>query len=923
MATYHCNIKVGKCGKTIPHFGYIMRKGKYEERKDLQYAESGNMPEWAETPEDFWRACAANERERAYREIEFAIPNELEREEQIELVQEYIKEIIPENAYSYAIHEVDSAIHGQKNTHVHLMFSERIMDEAALLMDKETFFKKHGRSKSGIEYGGSIKDRSWSGRGKYTGTEKFIDVRQKLADKINKYYEKNNLPYKISADTLENQNKKIIYSGNIEKRKPYTDRIVRIDETTFRSYLPVIRSEIHKDNPIENIENEAIVQRIYQDRERMLYKNIQKAVDDHNAKLIPTEKEQYEALIFANKEFENLRKFYNSPFKTVKNKFKPSTDEHYDPLSPDYRVLVACINQSETMEKEFVADLITEKITQIIPEERLFKYRETSPDKYLLTFLNEKSKGTYNAIHQKIRSKQNLLKYLETKNQPEEVMKLQEEINFLQKEKRTIYQSTMTPEGQKELEDIKRCLLSPIEKIDDMLERRNKLFSQKDDLEKKIAELRNINTKKLSIKLINSRFNNYFEEKKQEIDRKEFNLDRLKIKAGRMPSKEQQKVISFLEKDIQDKKTNYIKELQAAINDPENKEYIKKYINSIRQELKEAKVTLAFVNQSIDKATSPQEKTVADLIFNREQLESKIKSYKFIRDEDLTTNLLNQKTNGLYREILQTIESKKTLLKFVSKDPEKKAALYEELTALREEKEFIIYEHLTADDKKTINAAKVELNKKIDSTEKAIDKLKEIEKIAAKELPVERWQRVRERVTQIKKIQQKHDAWQKQIKKKDSERMENIQEALDFYNNADKPLDYFLNRAINEETDGELDKLKVKINEKREKIQTERAAKRPVEHLYKELDQLNTKARELRLKYLPIAREKATKMKEKFKTNKGKYPFKKLSSTYHRIANRTRIPDKLKNAFEEANRGTSASRVDIKDASKIENMNEL
>ena len=206
-------------------------------------------------------------------------------------------------------------------------------------------------------------------------------------------------------------------------------------------------------------------------------------------------------------------------------------------------------------------------------------------------------------------------------------------------------------------------------------------LSEYNDLEKKIAELRNINTKKLSIKLINSRFNNHFEDIKQEINRKEFNLDRLKIKAGRMPSKEQQKVISFLEKDIQDKKTNYIKELQAAINDPENKEYIKKYINSIRQELKEAKVTLAFVNQSIDKATSPQEKTVADLIFNREQLESKIKSYKFIRDEDLTTNLLNQKTNGLYREILQTIESKKTLLKFVSKDPEKKAALYEELTA--------------------------------------------------------------------------------------------------------------------------------------------------------------------------------------------------------------------------------------------------
>lgn len=135
--------------------------------------------------------------------------------------------------------------------------------------------------------------------------------------------------------------------------------------------------------------------------------------------------------------------------------------------------------------------------------------------------------------------------------------------------------------------------------------------------------MRNINTKKLSIKLINSRFNNHFEDIKQEINRKEFNLDRLKIKAGRMPSKEQQKVISFLEKDIQDKKTNYIKELQAAINDPENKEYIKKYINSIRQELKEAKVTLAFVNQSIDKATSPQEKTVADLILTESSWKAK------------------------------------------------------------------------------------------------------------------------------------------------------------------------------------------------------------------------------------------------------------------------------------------------------------
>ena len=99
MASYHCTLKSDSNKSGSAHSDYINREGKYAaiennrdkyaKYEDLVYKSSGNMPEWArENPKDFWKAADEFERAngRSYTEIEIALPNELTREQQIELV---------------------------------------------------------------------------------------------------------------------------------------------------------------------------------------------------------------------------------------------------------------------------------------------------------------------------------------------------------------------------------------------------------------------------------------------------------------------------------------------------------------------------------------------------------------------------------------------------------------------------------------------------------------------------------------------------------------------------------------------------------------------------------------------------------------------------------------------------------------------
>lgn len=163
MATYHCTVKVGSRGAAASHAAYIVREGRYagevaRRYEDLEVAGHGNMPAWAEhNHANFWRA--ADEHERAngatYREIEVALPRELEPAQRRALVEDFIaQEIGEKHAYSFAIHCPRSAIEGGEQPHAHIMYSERTVD--GVERDPAQYFKRYNAKHP--ERGGCRKD---------------------------------------------------------------------------------------------------------------------------------------------------------------------------------------------------------------------------------------------------------------------------------------------------------------------------------------------------------------------------------------------------------------------------------------------------------------------------------------------------------------------------------------------------------------------------------------------------------------------------------------------------------------------------------------------------------------------------------------------------------------------------------------------
>ena len=173
MATYHCTVKVGQKGRAEAHAAYIGREGQYAHlradvveraagsdttkrrearlspsasghadyiarqgkhaaRTELEHCEHGNMPSWAkDDPTAFWQASDRFERANGstYREIEVALPRELDRTQRLELVRAFVRqEIGHRHAYSFAIHNPRAAIAGGEQPHAHIMFSERRLD---------------------------------------------------------------------------------------------------------------------------------------------------------------------------------------------------------------------------------------------------------------------------------------------------------------------------------------------------------------------------------------------------------------------------------------------------------------------------------------------------------------------------------------------------------------------------------------------------------------------------------------------------------------------------------------------------------------------------------------------------------------------------------------------------------------------------
>lgn len=167
MAIYHLNVRY--CSKSKGQSAqakneYINRNDKYSKRlDDLQFSGFGNMPKFAENnPQKFWQASDIYERAnaRVCTEIVFALPRELNLEQQQELVRSFINSTVNSERnklpYSFAIHN-DKA---NNNPHCHLIFSERQLD--GIERSEEQFFKR-ANSKN-AELGGTKKTADFRDR---------------------------------------------------------------------------------------------------------------------------------------------------------------------------------------------------------------------------------------------------------------------------------------------------------------------------------------------------------------------------------------------------------------------------------------------------------------------------------------------------------------------------------------------------------------------------------------------------------------------------------------------------------------------------------------------------------------------------------------------------------------------------------------
>lgn len=148
MALGRMCVKAGKRGSAGPHAAYIARAGKYAERLEkgevLAATEHGNMPAWAQhDPLIFWQKSDEHERANgsSYREFELTLPRELDPQNWVELVRDWVSQELGErHAYQWAIH-VSTARDGKAQPHCHLMFSERIRD--GIERDPAEYFRRY------------------------------------------------------------------------------------------------------------------------------------------------------------------------------------------------------------------------------------------------------------------------------------------------------------------------------------------------------------------------------------------------------------------------------------------------------------------------------------------------------------------------------------------------------------------------------------------------------------------------------------------------------------------------------------------------------------------------------------------------------------------------------------------------------------
>jgi len=218
--TPHGMRKSGTKLNTKTHYDYIFREGEYahmeNREEDLAFTSYGNMPSWADNPGMFWEEAEVHRDKpdgRAYREFRFALQEEFTLAENMELVEQLLKEtgIKDHHPYSYAIHDKAATFDkDHRNIHCHLMFNEKILErERPLSSDK--FFNHYAVNRAGEPTQGYRSSRE------FISKEMTLHLRKRWAEMVNEKFQEKGLSTYISEKTLHAQREELFLSGKKEE----------------------------------------------------------------------------------------------------------------------------------------------------------------------------------------------------------------------------------------------------------------------------------------------------------------------------------------------------------------------------------------------------------------------------------------------------------------------------------------------------------------------------------------------------------------------------------------------------------------------------------------------------------------------------------------------------------------------------------
>lgn len=380
VANYYLNMSYGKVGKTNAHFDYITASGKYTgKEKEIVY-EDHNMPDWVTSPKEFWDLADKNERVngRTYREVRISLPEELTKEENIELLNQFLKENFSNHYYTVVIHDKETQpdfeyVEKHKNIHAHIMFCPRVIDDIER-KNPGKYFKKYNSKHP--ERGGAMKDEKWN------EVETLLKLRKDWEVLQNQHLEKHNINERVSCESLKKQRQKALEEGDLDKYEKLNREPINIDHVTLNK---VNKNEYEKKKIEEFNLNREI--RYYKDKaydeilkERAKNKQI---INEFNSDISQMQKETaFEELLAKRNKIDKNNSLIDELQSTNIN------NEVYSRLIPEYREkaneLISLIKQRE--------NLSDEEFNSLAQKYNELKLMEATIDKE--TFEKEKVKVT-------------------------------------------------------------------------------------------------------------------------------------------------------------------------------------------------------------------------------------------------------------------------------------------------------------------------------------------------------------------------------------------------------------------------------------------------------------------------------------------------------------------------------------------------